>query len=172
MTDFYVYLISSLPMLHFMMKPPFSFEKFIDNCRDRIPQQDIQIIKLAGDIFSYQGRQATLGNWQIFETALRNELVRIRAVRKHIEPLKYIRGDGYAQPHITHIAMSAYRNPSILEAEKTLDQYRWQKLDELLVGHYFDLDALIVYALKLLILERWERISTADKSQLLEEVLN
>ena len=45
-------------------------------------------------------------------------------------------------------------------------------MDELATGHYFDLDFLISYALKLLILERWERINSADKPRLLEEVLN
>ena len=36
----------------------------------------------------------------------------------------------------------------------------------------FDLDFLIVYALKLLILERWEKVNSADKAALLKEVLN
>jgi hypothetical protein len=52
-----------------------------------------------------------------------------------------------------------------------LDEARWRMLEELCVGHYFDLDFLIIYALKLLILERWQRIRTADGGRLLEEVL-
>ena len=31
---------------------------------------------------------------------------------------------------------------------------RWEKLDGLSVGHYFDIDWLVVYMLKLLVLER------------------
>ena len=49
-----------------------------------------------------------------------------------------------------------------------LDQARWAKLDELSFGHYFDLEALIIYAYKLRLLERWEKIRTADKERLLE----
>lgn len=161
MASFYTYLISSLPMLHFGAKPPFSFEKFLEICRDKIPDEEIVLLKITSH-----------KKWHSFDTALRNELVKIRAQRKHIDPLKYIRGDSYTEPSIAHIAMNAYRNTSILEAEKMLEQARWQMLDELAVGHYFDLDVLIIYALKLLILERWERIRSSDKSQLLEGVLS
>jgi len=38
-------------------------------------------------------------------------------------------------------------------------------------GHYFDLDLLITYAYKLLILQRWENIREADKKILLEQSL-
>lgn len=162
-------------MLNFGAKPPLSFEKFIEICQDKIPEDELNIIiELTKDSYVYAGLQPTLQKWCAFETALRNELVRIRASRKHIDPVKYIRGDEYysIEPYITHIAMTACRNPSILEAERALDQERWRRLDELVVGHYFDLDFLIVYALKLLILERWERINSADKSLLLKEVLS
>jgi hypothetical protein len=73
--------------------------------------------------------------------------------------------------HTAHIAINAYRKTSIIEAEKTLDAERWQYLDELSVGHYFDLDTLVIYAFKLLILEKWDRIATADAGRLLEETL-
>jgi len=141
-------------------------------CKDKIPETDINFIKLTTEGYAYEWSQPTLKKWRVFDTALRNELVKIRASRKQVDPLKYTRGDGYIEPYITRVAMNAYRTPSILEAEKTLDQERWRMLDELATGHYFDLDFLITYALKLLILERWEKISRVDKNRLLEEVLN
>lgn len=173
MPAYYTYLISSLPMLHFEANPPFSFDKFLQLCQGIIPGCDIGVIKsasLTGE-YAYQYAQPTLDKWRIFDTALRNELVKIRASRKHIDPQKYLRQDGYAEPDIIHIAMNAYRNTSIIEAERMLDQARWRRLDELAVGHYFDIDFLIVYAHKLLILERWKNIRGADKPHLLEGTL-
>ena len=111
------------------------------------------------------------GGYHDFEAALRNELVRIRAHRKHLDASKYLRSDGYADQWITHIAATAYRNPSLIDAQKTLDQDRWKFLDELSTGHYFDLELLMIYARKLSILERWERVRTADADKLLEGVL-
>ncbi len=174
MLRYYTYLISSLPMLHFGMKPPFSFERFLQICRRVLPEGDVSILKeasITGE-YLYGTDQPTLKRWRAFDTALRNELVKIRAARKRLNPLKYLRQEVYAEPSITRIALNAYRNPSILEAERTQDQQRWHALDKLATGHYFDIDFLIVYVHKLLILERWEKIHSADKAQLLEEVLS
>jgi len=64
------------------------------------------------------------------------------------------------------------RNPSIFEAERALDLERWRLLDELSFGHYFDFDALLIYALKLKILERWLKIEIADKERIIKETVN
>ena len=172
-SSYYTYLISSLPMLHFGMKPPFSFEKFLQICQDVVSDSDVNQIRTASICGEYpqQSSQVTLKRWQDFDAALRNELVKIRAARRRVEPLQYLRRSEYVDFSLAHLAINAYRNPSLLEAEGMLDQQRWRFLDELAAGHYFDLDFLIVYALKILILERWERISRADKPRLLEEVL-
>jgi len=161
-------------MLHFGIKPPISFERFLQICRELIPEEDFQILKMTSQEagFIYTGDQPTLKKWYDFDKALRNELVKIRASRKHLDSLKFLRAEGYAEPYITHLAMNAQRNPSVLEAERALDQTRWQVLEELCAGHFFDLDFLIIYAYKLLLLERWEKIRTADKSYLLEEALS
>lgn len=159
-------------MLHFEIKPPFSFEQFLNICQEKISPSDFVILSTLSFTGDYAENQIeTLRKWSAFETALRNELVRIRAARKSIDPAKYLREDGFTDPVIARIAISAYRNPDLLEAERMLDIERWRKLDELAGGHYFDIDSLIVYAYKLLILKRWEKIRTAECARLLEEVL-
>jgi hypothetical protein len=170
----YIYLISSLPMLQFGMKPPFSFEMFLGLCEGKITDKDFFILQEVS--LSAEGRYegsalATLEQWRRFDTALRNELVRIRAGRLQREGERYLRRDGYTEPWIARIAMAAHRNPSILQAERLLDEARWRMLDELCLGHYFDIDFLAIYAHKLLILVRWERMRTAESSQLLEEAI-
>lgn len=174
MPNNYIYLISTLPTLHFSMKPAFTFDNFILYCQRFICDKDIEILKstsISGEYIYDKNIQPTIKKWQDFDTDLRNELVKIRSSRRHIDFSKYLRQEGYPGPYITHIAINAHRNPSILEAEKMLDQERWHFLDELTFGHYFDLDFLIIYALKLLILERWEKINTAEKEKVLEETL-
>ena len=173
MPGYYTYLMSSLPMLHFGAKPPFSFDRFLRMCESIVSEEDIDIVKAftrVGD-YDYEKGQATAEKWHTFDRTLRNELVKIRASRKKVDPLKYMRGEGYAEPSITHIAIHAHRDPSILEAERVLDQERWRFLEELAVGHYFDIDSLIIYANKLLILEQWDRINTADKSSMIENMM-
>jgi len=166
MVDFYPYLISSLPMLHFGMHPPLSSERLLEICRGLITENDYQILSnlpLAQEKSPEEAEQSTIKEWLRFDTTLRNELVKLRATRKHIDASQYLRHDGYAESELAHIALAAVRNPSITEGEKSLDKERWKTLDELSFGHFFDLDALIIYAYKLRLLERWDKIGTADK---------
>jgi hypothetical protein len=142
-------------------------------CRDLIPDQDFKIIMSAIEDTNYMhnAAQPTLKKWYAFEKSLRNELVKIRAAKTHQDFQKHIRLPDDAEAFVSRVALNVSRIPSIIEAERALDEARWQFLDELCVGHFFDMDYLIVYSYKLLILERWERIRTADKVRLLEEAL-
>jgi len=174
MPNFYTYLIASLPMLHFGMKPPFSFERFLEVCRHFIPEKDFQLLSTlpqAGQYSAKDIRHQIIQKWIEFDVALRNELVRIRATKKHIEPATYLRHGGYSGSSLAPAVMAANINTSILDAEKTLDETRWKALEELATGHYFDLDLLITYAYKLLILQRWENIRSANGTILLEQSL-
>lgn len=177
MSDFLVYLVSSLPMLHFGARPPLAYEGFLGLCEGKLAPQELEVLKSLPELIALKEGslvlvQPTLKAWHAFDATLRNELVKIRAHRKKIDAQKFLRADGYAAPSVTHLALSAFRNPSVLEGEKTLDEARWRFLDELSFGHYFDFDILIIYALKLLILERWDQVNAADKSKLLEETVH
>jgi len=174
MADFYPYLIASLPLLHFGMKPPFSFERFLEVCYPFIPKKDVQLLRSLPqpEQYSEKGtKHPVILKWIEFDIALRNELVRIRAVKKHREPVMYLRPDSFRVSSPAPAIMAATTNTSVLDAEKTLDETRWKVLDELATGHYFDLAVLITYAYKLLILQRWENIRSADGTILLEQAL-
>ncbi|MDO8873045.1 MAG: DUF2764 family protein [Methanoregula sp.] len=174
MADFYPYLIASLPMLHFGMKPPFSFEQFLEVCCQLIPEKDYQLVRTLPQpeqYFEKGKKHQIIQKWIEFDVALRNELVRIRATKKHTEPAMYLRPDAYSGSSIAPAIMAASIHTSVLDAEKTLDETRWKALEELATGHYFDLAVLIIYAYKLLILQRWENIRSADRTILLEQAL-
>ena len=175
MPSYYPYLLSSLPMLSFGMKAPLTIEKLLAQCKGIIPDEDIGTVRLAlapeGPLCAKE-KNGTLRRWRSFDTMVRNELVKIRAPRRKIEESKYLRQDGCPESlYAAHIAVNAYRKPSILEAERSLDLERWRELDELSLGHYFDIDALIVYAYKLKILQKWAKIQSADKRRSLEDAL-
>lgn len=173
MAKFYEYLVSSLPMLHFGMKLPFSFEKFREICRGLIPEDDFKVMEAISLVWQPPDRQHPLiKKWLEFDTALRNEIAKVRAGYKHQDALKYLRGEvSFSDPALTRLAITSHRNTSLLEAERILDEARWQVLEELSTGHYFDLEFLIIYTLKLRMLERWDRIERADKEKLLSLVL-
>ncbi|HON80937.1 MAG TPA: DUF2764 family protein [Methanoregulaceae archaeon] len=174
MAEFYPYLIASLPTLHFGMKPPFSFERFLEACHRFIPDKDYQTLSNLPQPEHYmeKGRwHHFIERWIQFDTSLRNEIVKVRAGRWQVEAETSIQPTTYTGPSLAPVVAAATMSTSLLEGEKILDDTRWKMLDELAKAHYFDLDALICYAYKLLILHRWESIRSADASLLLKEAL-
>jgi len=174
MSALYPYLVSSLPMLHFRMKLPFSFEEFLLRCEGCIPERDCALLRALPKPQAYaegSQRHSAIAAWVDFDTALRNSLVRVRAPRRHREAASYLRPDGYQGLALEQVALAAQRSHSAMEGEQVLDQARWNMLEELSFGHYFDLDFLILYAYKLILLERWEKVHTADSVALLDAML-
>jgi len=174
MADFYPYLIPSLPVLQFGTKPPISYEQFLDMCHRRIPEPDYALLSSlpqAPEYPSYEKGQKTIRKWVDFDTALRNELVKIRAQKIHRDPSTSLRGSGFGDPFLATSTAAAMGNPSLLEAELALDEERWNALEHLATGHYFDVDLLITYAYKLLIIIRWENVLNADAARMLHRVL-
>jgi len=173
MANFYFYFISSLPTLHFQSRPAFSFKNFLVRAREFIPEEDFLILNNLPSVGDYPnaGSLKLIRDWVSFDTALHNELAKVRAGKKHTEAGRYLRPDGYVSAVLMQTAATICRQPSLNEQERMLDKLRWEYLDELAVGHFFDLEYLIVYAYKLMILERWGKINSADKKALLEETL-
>jgi hypothetical protein len=172
MGDFYTYLIASLPMLHFGMKPPLSFERFLEMCHRFIPEKDFFLLNHLPQPEQYADRKewpAVIRRWIAFDVALRNELVRLRATRQHLEPAPYLHRDASVDSSITPAVMAAGMQPSILEAERILDEARWRFLETLATGHHFDRDVLVTYAYQLRMLRRWEAIRQADADHLLDQ---
>jgi hypothetical protein len=173
MSAYYTYLISSLPLLNFSSRMPFSLEGFFVKCQNLIPEADIvRLRNLNNENFLEISGEGILKDWMNFEIALRNELARIRSKDKKIDPEKFVRLPDFPQARISVIALSAHRhNVYAQDAQKLLDQERWNYLEQLSFGHYFDFEALLIYTLKLKILERWEKIESADKENLYNAAL-
>jgi Protein of unknown function (DUF2764) len=174
MADLYPYVIASLPMLHFGMRPPFSHERFLEMCHRFIPDEDYRLLSTLPEPGEYPGTGSghrAIRRWIEFDTALRNELVRIRAGRLHRGPGPDLRPEGYRDSSLGPAVMAAAMQASPLQAERDLDEMRWKALEDLGRGHPFDLDVLIAYACQLRILQRWEHIRSGDGAALLEQVL-
>ena len=151
----YYYAVSSLPFLDFESVPLLTISEFIDICRSTLTEKDFEILNSLNldGIKDSDSSLPLLKKWVSWEGTLRNEIVRLRADSLDMEAETYL----YAVESNTEapgLAGNAYKLDSPLLAEESLDRSRWQFLDELESGHYFDLEKLIVYLLRLKILER------------------
>lgn len=169
----YYYLVSSLPMLEFGMKMPFSYDDFIMRCEGQVEGSDLDAIKRSSIEApeSCDDRSSILREWKTFDMRLRNEMARHRSSRIGKDPSGYIRGESYSDPFISGFARWVVNEELSIETELAIDRVRWQKIEELKQGHYFDIDNLIAYVLQLQILKRWQRINSGSGMEVLEELM-
>lgn len=158
----YYYTVSALPHLSFEGDLLISSTEFLALCGDTLEGRDGEVLirtRLNG--VPEGSGNATLESWSEWEMSLRGELAKLRAVRKGIESEKYAGYEVRSQT-VMDTARGAFNETSPASAENILLQALWQHLDELEVGHYFDLDKLIIYYLRLQILELKKSRNKAD----------
>ena len=157
MAQAYYYLVSSLPMPAFGEPPPFTDEEFLALCRSVLePAAAERLAAVSLDPVSPPVCPAERG-WQVWETHLRNTLARQRAAALGRDPAESLRPEADVFPGDRRRAEAAADAADPLAREKELDRLRWERLDELAVGHDFDFDALVIYRLRLQLLEKWRR---------------
>ena len=164
MSSKYYYFISSLPTLSFGSKPPLTVKKFLEDCENLLSEEDYgDILKAFQDnVEDLQAGNATLKKWQHFIKSFRTEAVWSRVSHvEHKNPLDYIRGGRTSNSLIVYFLAEAAKAPDPLSAEKILDEAKWNYLDEISIHHYFDFDLLVIYALKLKILARYQKIESS-----------
>jgi hypothetical protein len=151
-------------MLHFDAAPPVSHEFFLDLCAEHLPARLNELVRNAR-LDPEDGKNVEhplLRHWYRWETALRNELVRLRAAAAGLDPVDYQRalprpdyengGGDVVECELMAREVFAQDNPLI--AEGALDRARWQILSSRELLHGFDEHRILVYALKLQILEK------------------
>ena len=142
-------------MLFYKEDLPISRQAFLEMCGIELVDDDYRLIENAS-IRSLDGVGPTcraLDAWREWEGTLRNELVNVRAQTKGYEAEKYLR-EGPEAFGVERTAREAAGDSSPLAAEHTMNRARWSFLDELEVGHHFDMEKLVIYFLKFQILER------------------
>jgi len=173
----YYYTVSSLPHLSFDSTSVMAEEDFLFLCQNSVTGGDWKVIKEAR-LHSAPGLKtgnATLDSWAAGEQSLRAELAKLRAAKKGLETESYNRYGAYSQS-ILDAARKAFGEESPLEAETVILQALWSLLDELETGHLFDVDKIIVYYLRMQLVELKNKRNKAEgeknSSLLYETIVN
>ena len=168
----YYYFAASLPMLDWNGKLPMTGEEFLLTARRLLAEGDRELVErlIEGDNDRLETDNAVALSWAGFNRNFRNEIAWFRAHRVHKDPLKSIRGAKEDEPSLRDVVHEASRMPDLLEAEKLLDRTCWQFLDDLAGGHYYDLEFLICYGLKLKILERHHEYKSSKGNDAFDEI--
>jgi hypothetical protein len=142
-------------MLFFADVPPFNSQAWLDLCREQVSADDYALLSRIA-FYTLDPRPGDHAIWQSYaswETALRNELARQRAQKLGLSPAPFLREAPF-YTSLSAVVKEALGVGTPKAVETALDIRRWSYLEELETGTQFDLGRLIVYRLKLLLLER------------------
>lgn len=169
------YVVSSLPYLLFPGKAPFSYRDFFERSAIWLKGHDLRQFELARtdtqDISPAEVSHGFLKRWFAFENTIRNELVHFRAKALGLTAESYIRPDLGADVNAIAPTHQALQESSPYQREWMLLQIRWDFLEHWSVGHHFDLTALMIYGLKLQLLQRLESFEEEKGLKTLEIIV-
>ncbi|MBN2120263.1 MAG: DUF2764 family protein [Candidatus Omnitrophica bacterium] len=151
--DKYYYLASQLPFLRFADRTHLDSKSFLKEAEKWLCVGDFSILSGVNlNDFSLKPQDPTvLKAYKEFELGLRESFSLWRKSRK----------EG-SEERVSAFPLSLVKEGTPLEAETRLLHWRWKFIEEKEEGHYFDLTFLIIYLLKLQILER---LFTFDKEK-------
>ena len=73
-------------------------------------------------------------------------------------------------PYVEQV-MALMENDNLVERERGLDLLIWNFLDEVVTFEYFSLDRVISYMLRLMIVERWSKMSPESGRKVFMEMI-
>ena len=174
MSNAYYYFVACLPAISFQEKPLITLDSFLLLCQEQLSYADYQKINdaLFAEPSEAKVTGGLYGEWIKYNRRFRNEIAFFRAQHANKDPQKYLRGERVLDQDIFTALEHAVKAPDPLSAEKILDQTRGQYLDALTQFHYFDFEVVLSYALKLQMIERYQRIESGAGKDVLEEYKN
>ena len=146
--DKYYYLVSQLPALEFEEESLGKKDYLLEQARQWMSPQDFSILESIdiNDLSLEDNDVDIEGDYKRFEIKLRKELAQWRKSMKI----------GHEE-HRWMFPMSLVKEGTPLDVEKKLMRFRWDFISETEKEHFFDLEYLIFYFLKIQILERLDK---------------
>jgi hypothetical protein len=159
------YFVASLPTVE-MDRPPFAMAELLDACRRLLgapAAKEVQAF-LAGDAAALASEAAK--RYVAREAALRRAVARARALARGSEPAEEA-GATEVAPGVD----AAFERGDPLQREEALDRLRVAALDEMARADPFSFDAVLAYAGKLRLAERWAGLTAARGRERLDALV-
>lgn len=151
----YYYLIASLPTLCLDEKLPISREEFLAACENTLTFIDADDIRHILDREPEKGKHPVIHHWLWREIQLRNAVARERAAKANVDAEPFQRPYYGFDTYTEKIAAEVMSRPNPLERELVLDKFRWKTTEELALYDPYGMQAVIVFAFKFILSERW-----------------
>jgi hypothetical protein len=168
----YYFFAATLPLLSMEGPPPFSMVEFRARCTEHLTADDSEALAaVMGDTAGAATSHGFVRKWRDLDTAVRNAVARARAARLQRDAAPYLRPQAGVDVQLEKGVADAFQKTSPLDRERALDRLVWNRLDDAAGHDPFDGKAILAYAVRLRILERWSRLDeSAGKRVVMERV--
>jgi hypothetical protein len=168
----YAYLVSSLPPLTLGDDTPLSREQFMKACEGLLREDHFAEVRAILD-GRLDDTVHPAARWFVArDVQLRSGLARARAVKAGIEPERHVRSFSGYDVATDAVVARALANPDPVERELLLDRHRWSLLEQMVSVRSFSVEAVLAYAFKLLIVERWQQLTDERGEALVREIVD
>lgn len=166
----YWYLVSSLPYLRFGEKPSMGAEAFRAACVGWLSEDELSVVDAVLD-----GREPPAGTasaWWNGEVQLRDAVVRVRAKNRGTDASPFMKSYAGFSATIEKMVTDAFTRPDPLEQEMELDRARWSLIEGQAVAEPFGFAAVLAFAVKVCIAERWAKMDDEAGRANVEELIS
>lgn len=153
----YYYLVAFLPSLVFGEKAPHSSAAFLESCKEHLDPKSLSIVKEIILSERFEKRlHGFLDAWIDWDESLKAAIAGLRAKRLAVQEATFNRKiiKGKEEMIFSWLLSNLEKAPNPLNAEIILAKTRWDKIDEMESGHFFDIERIMAHALKLRLMER------------------
>lgn len=151
--------------------PAMALSDFVGLCEDHLLPRDLLALREALDD-SLSSRNPAVQAWREKNTQLQNTVAKTRAHRRRLDPSPFVREHEGFDPSIEQAVDEAFVTRSPLERERALDNCRWALIEEIEGVNTFSLPALLGYAWKLRLAERWTALSEEAGQEEIESMVH
>lgn len=64
-----------------------------------------------------------------------------------------------------------FRTSDILDKEQMLDRFKWEKINDFITFHYFDIEVILSFLSKAMMIERWEKLDKERGKELFKKMV-
>ncbi len=113
-----------------------------------------------------------LSQYFAFDRFLRNVQVSLLSRTLGKESEKYMMGEINTENDDYKEIAKIFEISNLIEREQALDRFRWRKISEINLYHYFDMDVILAFLLKGKIVERWIKLDQTKGAELFEQYVS
>lgn len=167
----YYFFAASLPMLSLESAPLLSFEKFLELCEEHLCVTDLRTLDELMEFSTEKSSHRFVREWRRMETMLRNALVKMRAARLRRDASTYLKEQEGFDTYVERKASDAFSKDNPMDRELALDRFRWSQIEDIAGYDPFSSNAILAYALKLRLAERWAAMDNEKGKEKVEEIV-